>query len=163
MKAKETFNLSADCSLLIGSDEEVQDYKSERKIISDLPWYIISRQSKLYVIKEFFMQGINFFQMVITPLQIIHQEISAELIKVQLVFDVILLAGIFLRFFTENGNNRSLGTIAKGYIKSISFPIDIFSVIPSLITREENNTVQCLKFLRLAKFSSMFNPIYTAM
>ena len=101
--------------------------------------------------------------MVITPLQIIHQEISAELIKVQLVFDVILLAGIVMRFFTENGNNRSLGTIAKGYIKSVSFVIDIFSVIPSLITREENNTVQCLKFLRLLKFSSMFNPIYTAM
>ena len=82
MKAKENFNLSADCSLLIGSDEEVQDYKSEIKKFDDLPWYIIGRQSKLYVIKEFFMQGINFFQMVITPLQIIHQEISAELIKV---------------------------------------------------------------------------------
>ena len=80
------------------------------------------------------MQGINFFQMVITPLQIIYEVRNAELIKVQLVFDVILLAGIVLRFFTENGGNRSLGAIAKGYIKSASFMIDIFSVIPSLIT-----------------------------
>ena len=101
--------------------------------------------------------------MVITPLQIIYEEISAEVIKVQLVFDVILLLGIVLRFFTENGSNQTLATIAKSYVKSSSFMIDIFSVIPSLITREENNTIQCLKFLRLLRFSSMFNPIYTAM
>ena len=163
MKAKANFNLSADCSLLIGSDEEVQDYKSEPKKFSNLPWYILSRQSNFYIIKEFIMQGINFFQMVITPLQIIYEEISADVIQIQLVFDVILLSGIVLRFFTENGDNRSLVTIAKSYIKSTSFAIDIFSVIPSLITREENNTIQCLKFLRLLRFSSMFNPIYTAM
>ena len=150
-------------SLLIGSDEEVQDYKSEPKKISNLPWYILSRQSNYYVLKEFFIQGINFFQMVITPLQIIYEEIAAEVIKVQLVFDVILLLGIVLRFFTENGSNKTLATIAKSYVKSSSFVIDIFSVIPSLITREKNNTIQCLKFLRLLRFSSMFNPIYTAM
>ena len=163
MKAKANFNLSADCSLLIGSDEEVQDYKSEPKKFSNLPWYILSRQSNYFVLKEFFIQGINFFQMVITPLQIIYEEIAAEVIKVQLVFDVILLLGIVLRFFTENGSNQTLATIAKSYVKSSSFMIDIFSVIPSLITREENNTIQCLKFLRLLRFSSMFNPIYTAM
>ena len=96
--------------------------------------------------------------MFITPLTLVYTDFKDRVILLQLVFDFIWMVGIALNFCTASAKNRKLKTIAKHYITSGLFFIDTLSTIPAMVTLEKNNAMSFFKFLRLVRFSDMFNP-----
>ena len=66
---------------------------------------------------------------------------------------------IILCFFRSDGIHWSFKKVAGNYIKSGNFLIDSLATFPTLLTLQENDAVNFLKFLRLRDFFVMFSPI----
>ena len=160
------FNLSDD-SYLVGTDEEVEmdgKYKKqESRTSSGLPWYLIDQNSTLAILHKTTVELLTLTQMYITPLTLVFDQFKADVIYLQLVFDFIWIIGIILTFFTASAKHRTLQTIAKQYLISGLFFIDIISTMPGVLTLEKNNAMSLFKFLRLVRFSDMFNPVLRLM
>lgn len=101
--------------------------------------------------------------MFITPLTLVYDDFKDRVIILQLAFDVIWMIGIGLTFLTTSYSDRNLSSIAKSYLRSGLFFIDLFSTVPAMVTLEKNNLMSFFKFLRLIRFSSMFTPFLRLM
>lgn len=97
--------------------------------------------------------------MIITPLTLVFADFKAKVIVLQLILDTMWLIGIGLNFVSADAKHKTFREISMKYLKSGLFMIDFLSVFPALITLEKINSMSMLKFLRLHRFSEMFNPV----
>ena len=148
--------------MLIESADEVETTHKFKpnKPTSNGPWYIIDQESNLAILHKSTIELLTLVQMFITPLTLVYDEFKDRMILLQLIFDCIWVVGIGLSFVTTTNKSKTLKDIAFEYFVSGLFFIDIISTVPAMVTLERNNMVSFCKFLRLIRFSAMFNPFY---
>ena len=78
--------------------------------------------------------------------------------KVEITLDIILLLGIILNFLTPTKYDKEDPSVIDVALKYIiyPFPIDIMSVIPGLISREQIPKYYYFKVLRVLHFGWVF-------
>ena len=97
--------------------------------------------------------------MFITPLVLIFDNVRDMFIIPQLIFDSIWCVGIVMSFVLADKVNVTFKQIAKKYLVSGRFFIDVLSTLPAMLSGETVRMWQFLKFLRLIYFLDMFHPL----
>jgi len=142
-------------------------------VTTDLPWYIISPNSKFNKIQNTQIQIMTWTTVIVTPLLIVFEMMDKQLpagvqetnLNDQLMWLVWLndfswIIEIILNFFTATPDKRTFSEISKAYIKGAFF-FDLAATIPPMILLQKNSTVNLLKFFRFVHFFEMFTPIMT--
>ena len=137
-------------------------FESEEHVfMTDLPWYIMNPKNTSYKLIDTVIQVMTWISVTLTPLTMVFDMMGSQMqpkvLWLYWAIDIAWCLQILICFFVASSNNRNFKSTSKSYLRGY-FIFDVVATVPSMITMQQNASVNLLKFLRFVHVGEMFIP-----